>query len=71
MATVNPARALRYEKAPGQIRPGFGADLIAVPCSALTDIFEQILAFDACNSGSMANGKHVIRASHPFNTSTI
>ena len=56
MVTVNPARALRYENALGQIRPGFGADLIAVPCSASTDIFEQILAFDAPVSWSMANG---------------
>ncbi len=46
MVTVNPARALRYENAFGQIRPGFGADLIAVPCSTSTDIFEQILAFN-------------------------
>ena len=46
MATVNPARALRCEKALGQIRPGFEADLIAVPCSGSTDIFEQIIAFD-------------------------
>ncbi|MGC1321502.1 MAG: amidohydrolase family protein [Candidatus Udaeobacter sp.] len=45
MATVNPARALRCENALGQIRTGFGADLIAVPCSGSTDIFEQILAF--------------------------
>jgi len=45
MVTVNPARALRYENALGQIRPGFGADLIAVPYSTSTDIFEQILAF--------------------------
>ena len=56
MVTVNPARALRYENALGQIRPGFEADLIAVPCSASTDIFEQILAFDAPVSWSMVNG---------------
>jgi cytosine/adenosine deaminase-related metal-dependent hydrolase len=56
MVTVNPARALRYENALGQIRPGFGADLIAIPCSTSTDIFEQILAFDAPVSWSMANG---------------
>ena len=31
LVTVNPARALRYENALGQIRPGFRADLIAVP----------------------------------------
>ena len=46
MVTVNPARALRYGNALGQIGPGFGADLIAVPCSTSTDIFEQILAFE-------------------------
>ena len=46
MATVNPARALRRENALGQIRPGFEADLIAVPCSTATDVFGQILAFD-------------------------
>jgi cytosine/adenosine deaminase-related metal-dependent hydrolase len=45
MVTVNPARALRYENALGQIRPGFGADLITVRCSTSTDTFEQILAF--------------------------
>src|SRR5882762_1538931 len=56
MVTVNPARALRYENALGQIRPGFGADLIAVPCSGSTDIFEQILACDAPVSWSMVNG---------------
>jgi cytosine/adenosine deaminase-related metal-dependent hydrolase len=56
MATVNPARALRYENALGQMRPGFGADLIAVPCSTSTDIFGQILAFDAPVTWSMVNG---------------
>ena len=56
MVTVNPARALRCENALGQIRPGFGADLIAVPCSGSTDIFEQILAFYAPVSWSMVNG---------------
>ncbi len=56
MVTVNPARALRSENALGQIRPGLGADLIAVPCSTSTDIFEQILAFDAPVSLAMVNG---------------
>jgi aminodeoxyfutalosine deaminase len=56
MVTVNPARALRYENALGRIRPDFGADLIAVPYSTSTDIFEQIVAFDAPVSWSMANG---------------
>jgi len=56
MVTVNPACALRQENALGQIRPGFGADLIAVPCSGSTDIFEQIIACDAPVSWSMVNG---------------
>jgi aminodeoxyfutalosine deaminase len=56
MATVNPARALRYENALGQIRPGLKADLIAVPCSGSTDIFEQIVAFDALVPWLMTNG---------------
>jgi cytosine/adenosine deaminase-related metal-dependent hydrolase len=57
MVTANPARALRYENALGQIRPGFEADLIAVPCSTSTDIFEQILAFDGSVSWAMMNGQ--------------
>jgi len=56
MATVNSACALRYENALGQIRPGFGADLIAVPCSTSTDIFEQIIECDAPVSWAMVNG---------------
>ena len=56
MATVNSARALRYENALGQIRPGFGADLIAVPCSTSSDIFEQIIECDAPVSWAMVNG---------------
>jgi imidazolonepropionase-like amidohydrolase len=57
MVTVNPARALRQENALGQIRPGFVADLIAVPCSTSADIFEQIVAFDGAVSWSMVNGQ--------------
>lgn len=56
MVTVNPARALRKENALGQIRPGFRADLIAIPCSTSTDIFEQIIACDAPVSWSTING---------------
>jgi aminodeoxyfutalosine deaminase len=62
MVTVNPARALRYENALGQIRPGFGADLIGVPCSTSTAIFEQILTVDAPVSWSMANGNVIASA---------
>lgn len=56
MVTVNPARALRKENALGQMRPGFRADLIAIPCSTSTDIFEQIIACDAPVSWSTING---------------
>jgi len=62
MSTVNPARALRQENALGQIRPGFVADLIAVPCSTLMDIFAQIVAFDGAVSWSMANGNVIASA---------
>jgi len=57
LATVNPARALRFENALGQIRPGFRADLIALPSSGSTDVFEQIIACDAPVSWSMVNGQ--------------
>lgn len=56
LVTVNPARALRCENALGQIRPGFRADLIAVPCCGSTDIFEQIIAFDGAVPWVMTNG---------------
>jgi cytosine/adenosine deaminase-related metal-dependent hydrolase len=57
LTTVNPARALRFENALGQIRPGFRADLIALPSSGSTDVFEQIIACDAPVSWSMVNGR--------------
>ena len=56
MVTVNPARALRCENVLGQIRPGFGADLIAVPCSGSTNIFEKIIAFGRRVPWTMVNG---------------
>jgi len=56
MVTVNPAHALRFENVLGQIRPGLGADLIAVPCSGSTNIFEQIIAFDRRVPWTMVNG---------------
>jgi aminodeoxyfutalosine deaminase len=57
MATINPARALRQENALGQIRPGFGGDLVAVPCADSRDVFEQIIAFDGPVNFLMVNGK--------------
>src|SRR5213082_2972300 len=46
MVTVNSARALRQENALGKIRSGFVADLIAVPCTRSTPIFEEIIGFE-------------------------
>ena len=57
MVTVNPARALRQEDGLGRIRPGFEADLVAVPCPGSTDVFEQIISCNAAVSWSMVNGK--------------
>jgi cytosine/adenosine deaminase-related metal-dependent hydrolase len=57
MATVNPARALRQENALGRVQPGFGADLVAVPCSGSRDVFDQIVAFDGPVAWTMVNGK--------------
>jgi len=57
MVTVNPAMALHQENVLGRIRRGFKADLIAVPCSGSTDVFEQIIAFEAPVNWLMVNGK--------------
>jgi cytosine/adenosine deaminase-related metal-dependent hydrolase len=57
MVTINPARAVRCDNVLGQIRPGFGADLIAVPCSRSTNVFEQIIACDAGLKWSIVNGQ--------------
>jgi aminodeoxyfutalosine deaminase len=57
MVTVNPACALQQEKELGGIRPGFKADLIAVPCSGSADVFEQIIAFAGPVSWAMVNGE--------------
>src|SRR5437879_6035299 len=46
MVTVNAATALRQGKVLGRIRPGFLADLVAVPCSGTGDVFEEIVAFE-------------------------
>ena len=46
MVTVNPAMALHQANALGRIRQGFKPDLVAVPCSGSTDVFEQVIAFE-------------------------
>jgi cytosine/adenosine deaminase-related metal-dependent hydrolase len=57
MATVNPAMALHQENMLGRIRPGFCADLIAIPCTHGVDLFEQIVGFDGQVDWIMLNGK--------------
>jgi aminodeoxyfutalosine deaminase len=57
MITVNPASALRQQNTLGRIRPGFRADLIAIPCSEDRDLFGEIVAFDGEINWMMVNGK--------------
>jgi cytosine/adenosine deaminase-related metal-dependent hydrolase len=56
MVTTNAARALRQENALGRIARDFFADLIAIPCSGSTNIFEEIVAFKQAVSWSMLDG---------------
>ena len=57
MVTVNPALALRQQNTLGRIRPGFRADLIAIPCTEDGDLFAGIVAFDGEINWIMVNGK--------------
>jgi cytosine/adenosine deaminase-related metal-dependent hydrolase len=57
MVTVNPALALRQQNALGRIRPGFRADLIAIPCSQGGDLFREIVAFDGEVDWITINGR--------------
>jgi cytosine/adenosine deaminase-related metal-dependent hydrolase len=57
MVTVNPATALHQQDIIGRVRPGFCADLIAVPCGERDSLFEQIVEFDRSVDWVMVNGK--------------
>jgi aminodeoxyfutalosine deaminase len=57
MVTLNPARALGQDNAFGKIRTGFLADLIALPITRSTSIFEEIVAYDRPMSWSMLGGR--------------
>jgi len=57
MATVNSAMALHQENTLGRLRRGFEADLLAVPSSGLTNVFEQIIAFEGSIRSVMVNGE--------------
>jgi cytosine/adenosine deaminase-related metal-dependent hydrolase len=56
MVTVNPARALRQENALGRIRPGFRADLIAIPTGAV-NVFDELIAFKDAVPWILLDGK--------------
>lgn len=57
MVTTNAARALRQENVLGKIRPGFAADLIAVPFARSTAVFEEIVACNQAVNWSMIGGQ--------------
>ena len=57
MVTVNGGRALGRPQILGRIRANYFADLIAIPCSGITDVFEEILAFDQPVRWIMVDGK--------------
>jgi cytosine/adenosine deaminase-related metal-dependent hydrolase len=57
MVTVNPASALRQQNTLGRIRPGFRADLIAIPCTEGRDLIGEIVAFDGEVDWIMVNGR--------------
>jgi cytosine/adenosine deaminase-related metal-dependent hydrolase len=56
MVTTNPARALRQQDRLGKIRPGFAADLIAVPFEGSPSVFDAIVAHNQSVSWSMIGG---------------
>jgi cytosine/adenosine deaminase-related metal-dependent hydrolase len=51
----------------GRIRPGFQADLIAVPCSGDGNLFEQIVAFDGPVDWMLLDGKTQRNIPRPAN----
>ena len=57
MITVNPALALGQRDTLGRIWHQFRADLVAIPCRADRNLFEEIVAFDGESNWMMVNGK--------------
>jgi cytosine/adenosine deaminase-related metal-dependent hydrolase len=64
MVTVNPARALRQQNAPGRIRRGCRADLISIPCNGTGDVFEEIIAFEKPVDWMLLDGKEKRNTAH-------
>jgi cytosine/adenosine deaminase-related metal-dependent hydrolase len=56
MVTINPARALDRQPLLGQIKPGFLADMVALPLEGGRDVFEEIIAFDRAVRWTMVDG---------------
>jgi cytosine/adenosine deaminase-related metal-dependent hydrolase len=56
LVTVNPAMALGQKNLLGRIRPGFIADLIAVPCRGEDSALDEIIAFDGPVDWMLLNG---------------
>jgi cytosine/adenosine deaminase-related metal-dependent hydrolase len=72
MVTVNAGVALDQSPSGGKlgrIRPGFQADLIAVPRSGTDNLFEQILAFDGPVDWMLLDGKQKRNTPAPANVS--
>jgi cytosine/adenosine deaminase-related metal-dependent hydrolase len=57
MVTVRSASALCQQNTLGRIRPGFRADLIAIPCTEGGDRFAEIVAFEGAVDWIMVNGE--------------
>ena len=64
MVTVNAATALRQGKVLGRIRPGFLADLVAVPWSGSCDVFEEIIGFEHAVDWVLLKGKKQRNTDH-------
>lgn len=69
MITINAGLALHQENSLGRIRPGFQADLIAVPYSGNGNLFEQIVAFDRSVDWMLLDGKQERNTPAPANVS--
>jgi cytosine/adenosine deaminase-related metal-dependent hydrolase len=57
MVTINPARALKQGDRLGKIRPNFLADIVALPFTSSSNIFETILNFVGKVPWIMLHGK--------------
>ena len=57
MVTLNPALALRKPHVLGRIEKSYWADLIAIPVTRSTSVFEEIVGFDQPVRWSMVGGQ--------------